>query len=129
MTLKKCLIETVKMWRWLEENITEDCYITYLKKAYLNTFSIDEIDNDCFCCEYIATNYDGGCIHCPLRGLWTNNDSSADYRLACVYNYNSPYRKIIYSTTKEERSAQCKLIADYAQAELDKLITHENPKA
>ena len=65
LTLNKTWEQCLKMWRWIVRQPCPRC-VNELKEKWLekNGFDFDELENDCFFCDY-ATRY-GGCeISCP----------------------------------------------------------------
>lgn len=118
LTKKEALRLCVKLWRWLSE--------TGRQKAFwpgweINGGKYSEINSDCFLCEYIFQVTDPNkavCYSCPLIDLWGIDDN--DNNCPCMWK-SSPYYKWYISFNSDDRKKYAKEIADFAEAEYNKL--------
>lgn len=83
LTKKQAVEEHRKMWNWITERFKEEDRksIECLKSEYLiKFFKNEDIDNECFCCEYLNNFGDEQhCTMCPI--IWLEEGGTCMYNL------------------------------------------------
>lgn len=71
----------LKMWKWVAEQVdkTPRQSVGILKEEWLKLNNIEDVDKDCFFCEY--DGQDGDCSNCPAKLI------DADFS-CCMPNYH-----------------------------------------
>jgi len=95
-------------WKWLAEDGTRRKYDWLLENGFG-----DEVESDCFCCEYDFQNTDecAGCSKCPIQWPETQNEGEGE---PCMHSY---YYDWFRSQTAEERKRLAKIISELPEAD------------
>ena len=131
-TVKQALEETVKMWKWIVKNTTDEVFVD--KEGYILQFPngiIDDWDcngwiNDCACCEFVGWNDEDHlrCNKCPISiKAWggTSPDHVNVDKYGCE-GHASPYCKWHEAAEPRDKKIYAEAVLLLAEIALKELL-------
>ena len=110
MNKKECLERCRDLWDWLAKDGTRQKWRWPGWKKYGRMLNL------CPCCEFTKDSSGVICPNCPMLDCWGNSFSYGSCEMDA-----SPYMEWRDATDPETHEKYAKIIADFAQAELEKL--------
>lgn len=91
LTKERAIKEHRRMWRWIAKQYEKGSRekVFKLKEAYLNG-KYEDVEADCFCCEYDVYLGEYSCDNCPIK--WEAIEKGYD---AYCQRLDSPYHKLV----------------------------------
>ena len=135
-TVKQALEETVKMWKWIVKNTTDEVYVD--KESYILQYPngvVYDWDgngwiNDCACCEFAGYDDDEEflrCEMCPIsiKAWGGTSPIPGDVDIYGCEGHASPYHKWHESTDPKDKKIYAEAVLLLAEIALKELLEKE----